>query len=232
MMIVRSPFRKTWLLFSVLLLLQTGFWWNTLLKKPNIEIVPPVPSSLMVKAIAFGDNQFFFRVLGFQLQNFGDSFGRYTPLKEYDYPKLGQWFHLLDTLDNRSRFIPTMAAYYYSRSQHSEDTRPIITYLTDYAKQDLAHNWWWQVQAVYLAQHRLKDLDLAVRLALPLVQAKNVPIWVNQLAAFAYEANGEFSDALTIMEQIQKNRNDISASELQFMRYFAEERIKSLPHSH
>ena len=108
--------RQHSLIFALILLLQAALWQASLHHKPQLEIVPSVPSAVAVKAIAFGDNQFFFRVLGFYIQNFGDTFGRYIPLKDYDYAKLNRWFKLLDTLDNVSDYMPSMASYYFSQS--------------------------------------------------------------------------------------------------------------------
>ncbi len=220
--------RRGWLIFSVFFLLQFAFWWHSLDHKPRMEIVPSVPSETTVKAIAFGDYQFFFRVLGFFLQNFGDTYGRYTPLKDYDYAKLGQWFHLLDTLDNTSDYIPSMASYYFSQSQNPADTRHIVEYLRDHSQHQLDKKWWWQAQGVYIAAHKLKDNTLALELALPLVKAKNVPLWVNQLAAFIYEKQGEFDAAYGIMQSIQANAKNIPAGELRFMEYFVKERLSAL----
>jgi hypothetical protein len=215
-------------LFAVFFLLQGIFWWHSLAHKPRLEIVPSVPSEVAVKAIAFGDHQFFFRVLGFYLQNFGDTFGRYTPLKEYDYDKLHRWFLLLDTLDRESNYIPSMASYYFSQSQNAADTRYVVDYLRKHAEGRLQEKWWWQAQAVYLANHRLHDSALALELALPLVHARNVPIWVNQLAAFIYEKQGEFAAAYGIMEHLKQNIRNIPAGELRFMEHFVKERLQAM----
>lgn len=214
--------------FALCFLLQGIFWWHSLPHKPRLEVVPSVPSNVSVKAISFGDYQFFFRVLGFYLQNFGDTFGRYTPLKDYDYHKLGLWLHLMDTLDNTSSYIPSMASYYFSRTQRSEDVRYIVEYLRDHSANRLDTKWWWQAQAVYLASHRLKDNKLALEIALPLVHATNVPIWVNQLAAFIYEKEGEYESALGIMETIRTHLKHIPPGELRFMEYFVRERLQTM----
>lgn len=220
--------KKAWAAFAVLLALQAAFWWHGLDHKPRLEVVPNVPGEVSVKAISFGDSQAFFRVLGLQLQSFGDTFGRYTPLKDYDYARLEQWFTLLDRFDDRSNFIPSMATYYFSQSQNPEHSLHVIRYLQAHAKGRLKEKWWWQAQAVYLAQHKLKDPDLALELALPLVHEQGVPLWVNQLAAFIYEKRGEFDSALGIINEIQKNIKEIPPNEIKFMEYFVKERLGAL----
>ena len=215
-------------LFLVALALQFTFWWHTVDYKPRMEVVPNVPSAIAVKALSFGDKQFYFRVLGFQLQNFGDTFGRFTPLFQYDFNRLERWFRLLDTLDNTSDYIPTMASYYFSQTQHEKDTIHVVNYLRDHTEGRLDKKWWWRAQAVYIANHKLNDHDLALQLALPLVRTPNVPPWVNQLAAFIYEEKGEFQSAYTIMKDVEDHSKNLTPGELRFIKYFVEERLKAL----
>ncbi len=88
-------------------------------------------------------SNFIFRNFAFKIQNAGDSWGRFTALKHYNYQKLQGWFYLLDELDSQSNFIPSLASYYYSQTQNPEDTIYIIEYLRDHANKDLRNKWWW-----------------------------------------------------------------------------------------
>lgn len=220
--------QKWWAVFGLVLTLQGAFWWQSVEHRPRLLIVPSVPSEIAVKALSFGDNHAFFRVLGLYLQNFGDSFGRFTPLKDYDYAKLKRWFDLLDTLDARSDFVPMIASYYYSQTQNTPDVRYVVEYLRDHTEGRLDKKWWWRTQAVYLAQHKLHDTQLALGLASPLLHTRDVPVWVNQLPAFIHEKRGEFADALTIMEHVKQHGENLSAGELNFIRHFIEERLQAL----
>ncbi len=220
--------RKWWLVLALIFAFQLMFWWHSVNHHPNMEIVPAVPSEVAVKALSFGDAHAFFRVLGLSLQGFGDSYGRFTPLKDYDFRKLYRWFVLLDSLDNRSNYIPALASYYYSQTQNVPDVSYVVRYLQQHSEGRLEQKWWWRAQAVYLARHKLKDLDWALRLAQPLQHTKNVPLWVNQLPAFIHEARGEFDAALAIMEHIQKYGEDLPAGEINFIRHFITERIGAL----
>ena len=116
------------LLLILFLLLQIIFWYKTENIKPNLGIVPEVPTLSTAKAFAFGDEEFYFRYKGLRIQNTGDTFGRFSPLKDYDYSKLYNWFVLLDNLDSKSNYIPSLVAYYYSMTQNSKD----VIYLIDY----------------------------------------------------------------------------------------------------
>ena len=124
--------------------------------------------------------------------------------------------------------MPTLASYYFSQSQHTPDVRYIVEYLQAHTEGRMDEKWWWRTQAVYLANHKLKNKEWALELAKPLINTKDVPPWVNQLAAFIYEDMGEFSAALEIMNHVSENTDNLTQGELNFIRYFIDERIGAL----
>lgn len=207
---------------------QGAFWWHSRAVMPEMGIVPAVPGERTVRALSFGDEQAFFRLLSLSIQNSGDTFGRFTALYKYDFNKLYHWFHLLTDLDNQSNYLPSMASYYFSQSQNRDDVRYIIDYLDEYTEGRAKEKWWWIAQASYLASHRLGDSDRALALAERLRGVKGIPLWAQQLAAFEYEKRGEFGDALAIIKEILDDPSQYSQGELNFMKYFIDERLGKL----
>jgi hypothetical protein len=218
---------RHYLAVIVFLLLQLCFWQQTKDIKPELGIVPNVPGKPAIQALTFGDKQFFFRVLAFNLQNAGDTFGRFTSLRLYDFNRLYLWFGILDDLDAKSNMIPSMATYYFGQTQNTADVKYIVDYLYTHSTRDVPNKWWWLVQSIYLASHKLNDMDLALKVSAPLVDPK-VPAWAQQMAAVVREKRGEFDDALSIMEAIKDNAETITDADLKYMNYFIEERIKRL----
>ncbi len=215
------------LLLLTLTAAQMAYSWQVRGMKPNMDIVPPAPRAEGVEAVSLGDSQVFFRILALTLQNSGDGFGRFTPLKNYDYGKLAQWFTLLDRLDPRSDMIAAMAAYYFAQTQNTPDVRYVVDYLYAHAMKDPAHKWWWMIQAIYLSMHKLNDMELALKVAQPLLHP-DVPAWAQQLVAVVHEKRGEMDDALSIMEAIKDNAKHITDQDLRFMQYFITERLHAL----
>lgn len=209
-------------------LLQATLWWKTHDDLPDLTIVPNVPGKVAVKALSFGDDEFYFRLLALDLQNAGDTFGRFTELYRYDFKKLYGWFTLLDTLDRESSYIPFLASYYFAQTQHVVDTRYVVDYLYEHSADRPEKKYWWLAQAAYIAEHKLQDKDLALKVATPLEQAKNAPFWARQLPAFVHERRGEMDDAYRIMKTIEDNSQNIPAGELNFMNYFVKERLHKL----
>ena len=192
-------------------------------------IVPEVPKETTVHLLSLGDSQFYFRQLAFKIQNAGDSWGRFTALKDYNYESLSRWFYLLDKLDSKSNFIPSLASYYYSQTQTPEDTVYIVQYLRDHVKKDPRTKWWWLSQAVYIANHRLKDKKLALEVAYELAATPNdvdMPMWARQMPAFIHEQLGERESAKKIIADIMDNFDDFAPGEINFMEYFLRERLE------
>lgn len=222
----RDPaMRLSMLAFAAMLLAQGVFWNHTRAIKPEMGIVADVPGERTVRALSFGDEEAFFRLLALNIQSSGDTFGRFTALYKYDYNKLYHWFRLLDGLNNQSNYLPAMASYYFSQSQNPSDVRYIVDYLDEYVADRAKEKWWWIVQAAYQAEHKLHDTERALDLAGRLRGVRGIPIWAQQLPAFIHEGRGEFDDALQIMEDIMKHPEEYSQGELNFMAYFVKERI-------
>lgn len=244
------PYRSDRILI-ILLLLQAVFWFGIPTKAyfehaakdvteadflwpgvrsvvPFMEIVPDVPSELTVKALSFGDEQFYFRVLAMEIQNAGDTYGRFTALRKYDYNKLEKWFYLLDTLDPKASHIVALASYIFSQTPKYEDLPHMVRYIEDHSYRDLRNNWWWMSQAVIIANHKLKDKKWALELAYKLAETPDdvkKPIWVKQMPAFILEQLGEKAEALAIIYGIAQSADDLSPGEINFMNYFIQQRL-------
>lgn len=211
------------------LLLQLGFWWQTHHIRPGFDVVPTPPGKAALHALSFGDDEFYFRMKAMELQNFGDEYGRTISLRYYDYSNLYQWMLLLDSLDSRSDMLPSMAANYFSQIQTTADISYMVHYLYAHATRDVVHKWWWLLQCVYLSMHDLKDMDMALRAAKPMI-TPGVPIWAQEMTAVVYEKRGEMEDARHIIDTIQANADYIPDQDLKYMRYFVEERLNKLEH--
>jgi hypothetical protein len=227
---LRRDVAMRWAIGALVLSLgaQLLFWNHSRNVMPEMSIVPDVPGERTVRALSLGDEETFFRLLALNIQNSGDTFGRFTALYKYDFNKLYHWFKLLDSLNNQSNYMPAMATYYFSQTQNPNDVKYIVDYLEQYASERPEDKWWWLVQATYLAMHKMADNDRALEIANHLRGVRGIPIWAQQMPAFVQENRGEFGDALNIMQQILEHPDDYSQGELNFMRYFIDERLGRL----
>ena len=210
-----------------LLIAQVAFWYHTKDITPKLGMLPSIPSLNTAKALSFGDEQFYFRMNALIIQTSGDSFGRFTALKDYDYELLMRWFKLFDELDSKTNFTPSIASYYYGNTQRALDTKYIIEYLESTYDRDPPNKWWWLGQAVYLANHRLKDKDLALRLAFKLSSTEGVkmPRWAEQMPAIIYSQMGRKAEALAMIQDLLERHDDYSQGEINYMNFFIRKQL-------
>lgn len=224
---LRRDVAMRWALLAFLVTLggQVAYWNHTHTLLPEMGVIDDVPGERTVRALSFGDEEAFFRLLALNIQNSGDMFGQSTPLYKYDLNKLYHWFRLLGVLNNQSNYLAAMGSYYFSQTQNPSDVRYIVDYLDEFTLGREKDKWWWVVQAVYLANYKMFSLDRALELAERLRGVRGIPIWAQQQAAFVYEKRGEFSQAFAIIKEIVDHKDEYSISELRFMKYFIDERL-------
>ena len=186
------------------------FWFYARDIKAQWLNVPPVPSEFSAVSSTMGDKQFASRVISMMIQNLGVTGGRITPIKDYDFEKLGGWLKLHYALDKKSNLVPYMAGHYFGASQDPSKIRPIIEYLrlvgTSYEGEKVRL----LAQAVYLARFKLKDLNLATTLARELAQIPNdnMPAWARHLEVNILNQKGDKDAALALMINILRDKSE------------------------
>jgi len=182
--------------------------------------VPSPPPAALAPLLTLGDGQLFYRAAAFGLQNMGDGGGRTTPLAAYDYGRLELWLRLLDRLDPAARYVPTLAGWYFGQTSEPADLRRIVDYLRAIGARDPEHNWRWLVRAVYLARHRLHDVQLALEISRHLagLAGTSAPVWVRQMPAFVLAEVGEREAARDLLETILATDPNLPDDERAFMR--------------
>jgi hypothetical protein len=196
--------------------------------------VPPVPSTRGAVMMSLGDKEFSFRFLAMTLQNLGDVGRDVTPLKNYDYARLGKWFFLLNSLDPASDHVPMIAAYYFGATHIPKDVAVIVDYLSAVGQIPVGEKWRWLAHAAYLAQHRLNDTDLALRFAYKLVsmnrdQGVEMPQWARQMPAFILNNHGDKEAAKKLMMNMLVSEKTARPEEVNFMKSFLIEQLGADP---
>jgi hypothetical protein len=201
--------------------LNVLLWLGTHHMQAKWTGVPPVPTKNGALAMTLGDSQFSYRFGAMTLQNFGNSGGNVVAIKNYDYKKLGAWFWLLNDLDPASNHVPMLAAYYFGGTVVKEDIAVIVDYLGNVGQLPVGNKWRWLAQAVFLARHRLQDMDLALDLAYKLSRMQPIgdtlPIWARQMPAFVLSEQGEKETARILIEEILLSADDLHPNEVNFM---------------
>jgi hypothetical protein len=214
--------RNSLILLAAALLLHAALALHHREQRADWPGVPPAPPVPVASALALGDSQLFYRAGALALQNMGDGGARVTPLADYDHARLAHWLDLLDRLDPKARYAPTLAAYYFGQTPDPDGLRRIVAYLSRVGARDLARNWRWLTHAAWLARHRLNDLPLALAVARNLtgLPADQVPLWARQMPAFLLAEVGEREAARDLMATILATDANLSPDEIALIERF------------
>lgn len=191
--------------------------------------VPPVPSSPATASMfTLGDAQLAYRGFSLLIQNLGDAGGKARALHEYDYTRLSGWFWLLDKLDPKANYIPSIAGFYFSATHDKKALDPIIDYLAEVGVRPVKQKWRWLAQAVYLARFVQNDYDKALILAerLAALDYADMPTWTDQMPAFVRMQQGDKEGAYNIMINVLNSEaRTLQPAEINFMREYICDRI-------
>ena len=202
------------------------FWTVSTQMFPRWPGVPPAPTQTGAKSITLGDDEFSFRFLGLALQNFGEMGIYNIPLKDYNYNDLRDWFFLLNSLDPVSDHVPMLAANYFGGTSVPEQAAEVVKYLNVIGSIPVGQKWRWLAHASYLAQHKVGDLELALKYAYGLQKMSeerpelDMPQWARQMPVFILNNRGEKEASRKLMENLIVTEKNIHPTEVNFMRIY------------
>lgn len=229
----RQAPRVLWLWLFSFLALNVVFWAGAHRVYIKWGGVPPVPSKNGALAMSLGDTELSFRLGALALQGLGDGGGRTARMTDYDYKKLDSWFWLLYQLDPASDHVPLLAAYYFSSTPRKEDIAILVNYLGTVGQIPYGNKWRWLAQAVLLARHKMKDLDVALDLAYKLSKMEPIgdtlPHWARQMPAFVLAAKGDKEDARKLIEEMLLTSENFHRNEVNFMKAYLVEQLGVSP---
>ena len=197
-------------LFAVTICLNVSLWSNLRPVKIEWRNIPPTPGLSGALWSSLGDAQFAYRMYGIAIQNMGDTAGRITNLREYNYADLQKWFYLQHKLDPDSSHTPYLAGYFFGGVRDPEKLRYIVDYLVLAAGDGEGQKWRFLGQAAFLARFKMNDMDLALKLARKLSNFDNPDLatWARQMPVFILTAQGEKQAAYTMMVNLLKSDMD------------------------
>jgi hypothetical protein len=183
----------------VLALAHAGTTWAHRHLKPELTILDQPPSELLRTALAFGDGEFLYRAWFLDLQNAGDTGGRMTPMRDYNYDNVIAWLQSLQALDLHAQAHTYLAAHYFSLTPKLNDVRHIVEFINDDAQKLPQEKWAWFTQAAEIAEVRLHDLPYAIELSerAATTDVSEIPAWVRLFPAVLLAKAGRYTEART-----------------------------------
>ncbi len=198
------------LIFAFIIIANILIWFYARPIKTEWRNVPPAPTKFGAHAIGLGDYDLSYRSIGFMLQNIGKSDGRTQNLATYDYEELERWFFRSYDLVPQSSYVPILAAFYYGGVSDPEKVRHVVNFLKIAGNDPAFDKWRWIVHAIFLARHKMEDLDLAYELAeiLKNIDNPDKPAWTEMMPAMIKNSKGEKEDAYLMLRAMLESSSD------------------------
>ncbi len=188
------------LLLSLFLQCLWHFSFTELEVKRNELPVPP--QSSFIRLVSLDDTITAAKVVMLWLQAFDNQPGVSIPLKELNYDKVIQWLDLILELDNKIQYPLLAAIRFYAEVQDEEKQRKMIRYVSEKFIESPSTRWPFMTHAVYIAKHRIKDEQLALKCAQMIRQyaeGDKIPYWAKQMEIFVLEDMGELESAMILI---------------------------------
>jgi len=193
--------------------------WHTM--RPPVTAIavklPDPPSKAVLQAVSMGEPVALSKFLMLWLQAFDNQPGISIPFKDLDYDRVIAWLEVILALDQRSRYPLLSASRLYAEVPDEQRSRKMLEFVYQKFMLDPNNRWPWLAHAVYVAKHRIGDLNLAMRYARALrlyANAADVPVWAREMELFIMEDMGDVEDAKILIgglldSGVIKDRNEL-----------------------
>lgn len=156
--------------------------------------LPPAPSARFLRLLSLNDPLVASRVTMLWLQAFDDQPGVSIPFMRLNYDRVISWLDVCLRLDPGSQYPLLAASRLYTFPPDKKKMRKMLNFVYKKFLEDPGTRWQWMAHAVYVAKHRLKDLDLALKFARAIrlnTRPGAVPDWIRDMEIYVLEDMGE-----------------------------------------
>ena len=190
------------LILVVSLGLQVTFQRNFASHHIVARQLPSPPSESLITIASLDMPVFAAQTLMLWLQSFDLQPGISVSFKSLDYERLRTWLATILRLHPNGQYPLLSAARVYAEVQDEPRQRIMLDFVAEEFERDPTNRWPWLAHAVYIAKHRLKDVDYALTLADRLAAHQdndNIPSWARQMKIFVLEEMGELQGAKVLL---------------------------------
>jgi hypothetical protein len=197
-----------------------------------LDLTPP-PATSLLRLASLGEPIALAKFLMLQLQAFDYQSGSKIPYKNLDYARVEAWLSRILELDPGGQYPLMAASRLYAEVPDEARQRSMLDFVYRQYLADPNRRWPWLAQAAFLAKHRLKDMDLALKYASALQEyttAKDVPAWATTMEIFIREDMNELETARVMIGGLLASGKITDAAELKFLDgrlHEIEERLKA-----
>ena len=193
-----------WILPVLLIALSIQIVWHNYRPAPLAQVIdlPTPPTNEQLNVASFGDPVALSKLTMLWLQAHDNQPGISIPFRKLDYTVLIQWLESTLSLDPRSHYPLLSAVRVFGEVPVPEKQRQMLAFVEQEFHKDPNKRWPWLAHAAFVAKHRLKDEQLALKFAESLAvkaTGENVPSWAKQMHIFLLEDMGEIESAKILL---------------------------------
>ena len=166
------------------------------------EVMPEPGRPAIYQLASLNDSITIAKLLMLWVQAFDNQPGVSLSLKELNYERVIVWLALIMSLDENIQYPLFAASRFYTEVPDIDKKKLMIGFVKNKFLQNPDQRWASMAHAVYVAKHRIKDLQLAVEYARLLrlhATGENVPYWAKQMEFFVLEDMGELEAAMILI---------------------------------
>ena len=182
--------------------------------------LPPTPEPEVMHLLSFGDGIAVARISMLWLQAFDNQPGVSIPFFKLNYDYLTGWLGAILLLDKKGQYPLLAASRIYTQVPDEIRQRKMLEFVYRQFLVDPDNRWPSMAHAVYVAKHKLRDLDLALKYAEALTQnvtAEGVPYWARQMKIYVLEDMGEIESARILIGGLIDSGKIRDQHELEFL---------------
>ncbi len=184
-----------------------------------VDLPAPVTGHYLQIA-GFGEPITLSKIAMLWLQAFDNQPGISVPFDSLNYDNVIGWLDNILLLDPRGHYPLLSAARIYSEVPNDDKKRAMLDFVHKKFIQRPDERWVWMAHTVYVAKHKLHDLDLALQYASELrssTSADKVPGWARQMELFVLEELGEIEAAQIILGGLIESGGITDQHEIEFL---------------
>jgi len=186
----------------------------------NKSKLPIATKPAYIKLVSFDDAITASKLTMLWLQAFDNQPGISLSLIELNYDRVIDWLDLILKLDNKTQYPLLAAIRFYAEVPDEEKQRKMIRFVSKKFIEKPDERWASMAHAVYMAKHRLNDIDLALNCAKLIRQyakGDNVPYWAKQMEIFILEDIGELESAKVLIGGLLESGELNDANQRRFL---------------
>lgn len=173
------------------------------------------------RAVAMGSDRLLGYLLALRLQLHDNQAGQHFRYSLMDYDLLVDWLETISDIDSGSEYPMLLASRIYTQTGDPERLRKILDFIERRFGDNPQLHWRRLAEASLTARHKLRDLELALRLAEKLAAqpaSVEMPRWARDFEFLLLAEMNETESAIAIIQALLQSGSIKDPDERRFLR--------------